>query len=351
MNTQTKKRKGEHVSICVKKDVAYAYNWLDDIEFVHKALTAFDYDDVDTHASFIKHKLKLPFMITGMTGGYPEAKAINRALATACEEHGIAFGLGSQRAMIENPALKETYYVRDVAPSIPIVGNIGAAQLLNYNSTQINDMLKSVEADYLAVHLNTLQELVQPEGDRKFAGVKERIDALVHEIEFPVILKETGAGIGWETAEVFNSVFSKVAGFDVAGRGGTSWSKVEEVRGGDAGPFAEWGNPTPVCIAEVSELGVFTIASGGIRNGLDAAKAIALGADIAGAASPFIRAYYKKRLDAELKQWEVYLKRAMMLTNSRNIEELGRASIVITGKTAEYMLAKGISIQEYANRR
>ncbi|MCX8200377.1 MAG: type 2 isopentenyl-diphosphate Delta-isomerase [Candidatus Micrarchaeota archaeon] len=350
MSVQTKKRKGEHVRICVSKDVQHEYNWLDDVEFVHKALTTLDYGALDTRAVFLRHRLKLPFMITGMTGGYQEARKINRALAAACEKYGIAFGLGSQRAMIENPALTETYRVRDVAPTIPIVGNIGAAQLLKYESEQINDMLKSVEADYLAVHLNTLQELVQPEGDREFAGIRERIESVAREIEYPIIIKETGAGIGWETARMFNGIFSKVAGFDVAGRGGTSWSKVEELRGGDAGPFSEWGNPTPVCIAEVSELGAFTIASGGIRNGLDAAKAIALGADIAGAACPFMRAYYKKRLDETIAQWETYLKRAMLLTNSRNIEELGQASIIITGRTAEYMLAKGINIQEYAQR-
>ncbi len=351
MSVQTKKRKGEHVEICVKADVGHDYNWFDDVEFVHEALTDLDYGGLDTRAAFIKHRLKLPFMITGMTGGYPEAKEINRALAAACEKHGIAFGLGSQRAMIENPALTDTYYVRDVAPSIPIVGNIGAAQLFHYKPQQINDMLKSVKADYLAVHLNTLQELVQPEGDRKFAGAKKKIDELTKAIEYPVIIKETGAGINGKTAMKFNTFFNKVVGFDVSGRSGTSWSKVEELRGGHAGPFSEWGNPTPACIAEVSEFGMFTIASGGVRDGLDAAKAIALGADIAGAARPFIQAYYKKKLSQTIEQWETYLKRAMLLTNSGNIKQLMHANIVIMGKTAQYMEAKGISIQEYANRR
>ena len=351
MNAQTRKRKGEHIEICVKKDVGYTYNWFDDIEFVHEALTDLDYDRLDTRARFLKHQLKLPFMITGMTGGYPEAKQINMALASACEEYGIAFGLGSQRAMIENPALAETYSVREVAPTIPIVGNIGAAQLLNYKPAQINKMLDDVQADYVAVHLNTLQELTQPEGDRKFSGVAGKINELANSIEYPVIVKETGAGITGRTAIKFIGIFGRIAGIDVSGRSGTSWSKVEEMRGGDAGPFGEWGNPTPVCIAEVSETGMFTIGSGGIRDGLDAAKAIALGADIAGAARPFIQAYYKKKLNETIEKWAVYFKRAMMLTNSRNIYELMNANIVIMGRTAGYMNAKGINIQEYANRR
>jgi len=191
MNAQTRKRKGEHIEICVKKDVGYTYNWFDDIEFVHEALTDLDYDRLDTRARFLKHQLKLPFMITGMTGGYPEAKQINMALASACEEYGIAFGLGSQRAMIENPALAETYSVREVAPTIPIVGNIGAAQLLNYKPAQISKMLDDVQADYVAVHLNTLQELTQPEGDRKFSGVAGKINELAKELyeRFGITLK------------------------------------------------------------------------------------------------------------------------------------------------------------------
>lgn len=351
MSVQTRKRKGEHVEICIRSDVSHEYNWFDDVEFVHEALTDIDYEHIDTRAMFIKHKLKLPFMITGMTGGYPKAKQINRALAAACEKYGIAFGLGSQRAMIENPDLAETYSVRNVAPNIPIVGNIGAAQLFYYTPAQISEMLEKVGADYLAVHLNTLQELIQPEGDRKFEGIQKKIEELANSISYPVILKETGAGINGNAAEKFNKVFSKIAAIDVSGRSGTSWSRVEEMRGGHAGPFSEWGNPTPVCIAEVSELGMLTIASGGIRDGLDAAKAIALGADIAGAARPFLQAYYSKKLDETIEMWEMYLKRTMLLTNSRNIRELMYANIVIMGRAAEYMSARGISIQEYANRR
>ncbi len=342
MSKLIRSRKGEHIDICVNEDVNYSYNFFDDIEFVHDALTDVNYDDIDTSTTFIKHHLKHPFMITAMTGGYPEAKTINKRLAALCEKYGIAFGLGSQRAMIENKGLTETYYVRDVAKTIPIVGNIGAAQLFQYDSTKINDALKSVDADYLAIHLNTLQELVQPEGDRRFAGLKEKIESVCREIEYPVILKETGAGIDRSVVKRFAGWRPLIAGVDIAGRGGTSWSKVEEYRGGIAGPFGEWGNPTPACVMEVANTGIFTIASGGVRHGLDAAKAFALGADVAGAARPFISAYFKGKLDEEIELWITYLKRAMVLTNSGNMRELGRTNVIITGRLADYIKAKSM---------
>ncbi len=347
---KTKKRKGEHVKICAKKDVSYAKNWFDEIHFVHDALTDLNYDDIDCSAIFINHHIKHPFMITGMTGGYKEAERINKSIAEICEKYEIAFGLGSQRAMLEDKNLKNTYYVRDVAKNIPIVGNIGAAQLFEYDSEKINDMMKDVEADYLAIHLNTLQELVQPEGDRNFLGLRKTIESLCKEIEFPVIIKETGAGISMNAIKRMRKWKSYVKGFDVSGSGGTSWSKVEELRGGNSGPFNEWGNPTPICIAEVASTGAFTIASGGIRNGLDAAKAFALGADICGMARPFIVAYYKKHLEQEMKNFIEYLKRAMMLTNSQNIHELLQADIIIHGDLADRMFARGIDVRMYANK-
>lgn len=351
MSKLTNRRKGDHVRICVKEDVGYSHNYFDDIDFVHGALTELNYDDLDTGVRFINHTLKHPFMITAITGGYPEAEKINKAFAKMCEKHGLAFGLGSQRAMLEDPALKSTYCVRDIAPTIPIVGNIGAAQLFNYDYARINGMLKDIEADYLAVHLNTLQELIQPEGDRKFAGLREKINGLYRSIDFPVIIKETGAGITGRIASRIIGWGSGVKGIDVAGRGGTSWSKVEGLRGGRVGPFAEWGVPTPVCIAEVAHMGIFTIGSGGVRNGLDAAKSIALGADIVGAARPFIKAYYSGNLEGLISEWIDDLKRAMLLTNCQNVSELFSKNIIITGKTSEYMRARGVDPARFGNRR
>ncbi|MCX8205835.1 MAG: type 2 isopentenyl-diphosphate Delta-isomerase [Candidatus Micrarchaeota archaeon] len=351
MKGQTKKRKGEHIQICLKKDVSYQHNYFDDIQFEHDALTELDYGQIDTSSRFLRHHLQYPFMVSAITGGYDEAMKINKGLAKACEKYGIAFGLGSQRAMLEDKSLTKTYSVRDVAPTIPVVGNIGAAQLASYKPVQINDMLKDVKADYLAIHLNTLQELIQPEGDRDFNGLEERINIVVREIEFPVILKETGAGI---TRTVVDRIVRKgipIEGIDVAGSGGTSWAKVEGHRGGDVGQFSEWGSPTPICTMEVARTGMFTIASGGIRTGLDAAKALSLGANIAGGARVFVEAYFRKRLEQEIECWITGLKRAMMLTNSRHVRDLQSANLIITGKAAQYVHAKGIRVAHFANRR
>lgn len=351
MKSQTKKRKGEHINICLKKSVSYQHNYFDDIHFEHDALTELDYEHLDTSARFLKHNLNYPFMVCAITGGYDDATKINKGIAKACEKYGIAFGLGSQRAMLEDKSLTKTYYVRDVAPTIPVVGNIGAAQLAAYKPVQINDMLKDVGADYLAIHLNTLQELIQPEGDRDFSGLTERINIITREIEFPVIIKETGAGITRSIVEKIAHKGIPISGIDVAGSGGTSWAKVEEYRGGNAGQFGEWGSPTPVCTMEVARTGVFTIASGGIRTGLDAAKALSLGAHIAGGARVFIEAYFKKKLDQEIEGWITGLKRAMMLTNSRRVRDLQASNLIITGKLGRYLHAKGIRVAHFGKRR
>jgi len=222
MSEQTKSRKGDHIRIALEEDVDYEYNFFDDINFIHEPLSKLNYDDLDLKTKFIDHELKNPLMITAITGGYEEGGKINKKLAEACEKYGLAFGLGSQRAMIEKPELTETYKVRDVAPSIPIVGNIGAAQLISYESFQINDMLKNVDANYLAVHLNTLQELIQPEGDRNFKGLTEKIISISKEIEYPIILKETGAGITYDSVKELLSKSNKIKGVDVSGTSGTS---------------------------------------------------------------------------------------------------------------------------------
>lgn len=337
MSEQTKSRKGEHIRIALEEDVDYAYNFFDDMNFVHDALTDLNYADLELKTKFINHELNVPLMIVAITGGYEEGGKINKALAKSCEKYGIAFGLGSQRAMIEKPELKETYKVRDVAPSIPIVGNIGAAQLIQYNSTKINDMLKDVDANYLAIHLNTLQELIQPEGDRNFKGLSERIVSISKEIEFPIILKETGAGITHSSVRNLLSKCSKIKGVDVSGTSGTSWSKIEEFRGGRLGLFGEWGNPTPYCINSFKSTNTFLIASGGIQNGLDVAKSLALGANVAGTANPLLKAHFNGNLNEEIESWIDDLKRVMMLTNSKSVNDLRNAKLVISGYLKYYM--------------
>jgi len=337
MSEQTKSRKGDHIRIALEEDVDYSYNFFDDINFIHNPLTDINYNELDTKVKFINHELKVPLMITAITGGYEEGGKINKALAQACEKYGMAFGLGSQRAMIEKPELTKTYKVRDVAPTIPIVGNIGAAQRIAYEPYQINDMLKEVDANYLAVHLNTLQELIQPEGDRNFKGLSEKIISVSNEIEFPIILKETGAGITYDSVKKLLFKCTKIKGVDVSGTSGTSWSKIEEYRGGRLGPLGDWGNPTPYCVNSFRDSKTLVIASGGIQNGLDAAKALALGANVAGSANPLLKAHYNGTLNDEIENWITDLKRIMMLTNSEKINDLKESKLVISGYLKYYM--------------
>lgn len=279
-----------------------------------------------------------------MTGGYPGAEKINLSLAAAAEKERLALGLGSQRAMIEKPELASTYKVRKAAPSIPLIGNIGACQLASYGVKKVREMLDSVEADALAIHLNPLQEVVQPEGDKKFSGILSQIGIFCRELGLPVIVKETGAGISGKSALELRRAGVKMV--DVSGSGGTSWSKTEYLRSGEAPTFADWGNPTCGCIASCSYV-IETIGSGGVRDGLDAAKCIALGASFAGAALPFLRA---KEPAAEAAKWKRDLKIAMLLSGSRNVWQLKKARLVVTGRTAEAMERLGIDPGKYARR-
>lgn len=336
-------RKQEHVESARKKDVEYAQpTGFDDVRFVHNSLP--EMDVADSTAALFGKKLFAPLIIAGMTGGYAGARDINLKLAAAAEKEGLAFGLGSQRAMLEKPELAATYQVRKVAPTIPIIGNIGGCQLAKYGVKKVRAMLDEAGADALAIHLNPLQELCQPEGDSKFSGVLEQIGVFAKDLGLPVIAKETGAGISRETAMKLKKAGAVMA--DVSGAGGTSWSKVEYIRSGAPPTFSDWGNPTAECIAACT--GVLPlIATGGIRDGLDAAKAIALGAGFAGGALPFLRA-----LDpaVEAAQWKRDLRIAMVLTGSKNVKELQNAKLVITGKTAESLARLGIDPSDFAKR-
>lgn len=324
----TKKRKAEHVDIVLKKKVQHERSaGFEQIMLVHNALPELDFDKIDTKTEFLGKKLAAPLVIEAMTGGYHEAGKINRALAEIAEKEGIAFGLGSQRAMIEEPSLAKTYCVRDVAPSIPVIANIGAYQLKKYSFEKIERLVSSVEADALAVHLNPLQEIIQPEGDRDFSAILDAIRITCEKLSVPVIAKETGAGIGSDAAKKLKEAGVKY--LDVAGAGGTSWSAIEYERGGGVPGFAEWGIPTVACI--IANRGILPlIASGGIRSGIDAAKAIALGAEIAGAAQPFLRAHAKGKLGKEIALWKEQLKVCMFLTGSKDVASLRKARVFVS---------------------
>lgn len=338
-------RKKDHVESAMKKQVEYGVSaGFGEVRFLHNPLPEMDLEDVDASCTLFGKKMSSPLIIVGMTGGYPDAEKINLGLAAACEKEGLAMGLGSQRAMVEKPELASTYKVRKAAPSIPLIGNIGGCQLKNYGVKKVRAMLDGVEADALAIHLNPLQEMCQPEGDKKFSGILQQIGIFAKDLGLPVIVKETGAGISREAALLLKKNGVKM--IDVSGAGGTSWSKVEYLRSGERMTFADWGNPTCECVAACSDV-VEVIASGGVRNGLDAAKAIALGASFAGAALPFLRA---KDAAAEAKEWKDELRIAMLLSGSKNVAGLRKAKLVIAGKTAEGMERLGVNPNAFAKR-
>jgi len=292
-------RKADHIRINLEKDVAFKKltSGLENYFFMHCALPEIDLAAVDTTATLFGKQLNTPLLISSMTGGTAEARRINRTLAKAAQAAKIAMGLGSMRAAIADENLAATYDVRDLAPDIPLFANLGAVQL-NYGYG-IEQCLRAVEicaADALILHFNALQEAVQPEGDGNFANLLPKIEAVCRALPVPVIAKEVGWGFSAEDARRLAA--AGVAAIDVAGAGGTSWSQVEMYRAPTArlarvaGAFIDWGIPTAVsiqyCRRAAPDLTIF--ASGGIKNGIDVAKCIALGASAAGLAGDFLRA-------------------------------------------------------------
>jgi isopentenyl-diphosphate delta-isomerase len=323
---QTESRKKDHVDIVLAKNVQYGKTaGFERVDFMHSALPECDFSKIDLSMKFLNKRMNAPLLITGMTGGYKDAERINKGLAQAAEKYRLAFGVGSQRAMIENPDLKKTYYVRDVAPSIPLIGNIGAFQLKKYPVEKIASLVSSIEADALAIHLNALQETIQPEGDRDFSGVLKAIEKTCEALGVPVIAKETGAGISADVALKLKNAGVKYV--DVSGAGGTSWSMVEYERKGFVPGFENWGIPTVDAITMCRGI-VPLIGSGGVRSGIDAAKCIALGCDVAGAAYPFIRALEGGRINSEIEAWMLQMRACAFLTGSKNYEELRKAEMV-----------------------
>jgi isopentenyl-diphosphate delta-isomerase len=338
--TQTESRKKDHVELVVKNGAQYAKtSGFERMDFVHNALPEISPDSVDLSTTFLNKAMRYPIIMTGMTGGYGDAEKINKGLAAAAQKYGLALGVGSQRAMLEKPELAKTYKIRDVAPDIPLLANIGAFQLKKYPFEKIESLVQAIEADGLAIHLNALQEVIQPEGDTDFTGVLEAIRSTCEKLHVPVIVKETGAGISQDVALKLQG--AGVAWLDVAGAGGTSWSRVEYMRagavpkkaghasaGGIVPGFEDWGIPTAECIIQCR--GVLPmIASGGIRNGVEGAKAIALGADLCGAAYPFVKALGEQRLDAYVETFQKQMRICAFLTGSRTLADLKRAKLIM----------------------
>lgn len=348
----TKSRKLEHIKVTLERDVeARESTLLEYVRIVHNPMPEVDLNEVDLSVVLFGKRLDAPIMITGMTGGHPDVKWINAALARVAERHRIAIGVGSQRAAIENPDLADTFrVVRENAPSTVVVANLGAPQLARgYGVEEAAKAVEMLEADAIAIHLNPAQELFQKEGDRWFRGVYAKIAELASQLGVPVIVKETGTGIPGEVAAQLHAL--GVDCIDVSGLGGTNWVKVEAIRSGagDAGGFQDyWGVPTAVAVAEarVAAPKACVIASGGIRTGLDASKALALGADLAGVALPALRILMKsgeEALDAYIAGLKRQLRAAFLLTGSRSLVEYWLRPIVIHGRLAGELEARGIT--------
>jgi isopentenyl-diphosphate delta-isomerase len=297
----------------------------------HNALPELDLDAVDCSTTFVGHALRAPLLIAGMTGGAQRAKEVNRNLAAAAQQTGIAFMVGSQRAALERPALRPTYQVRDVAPTTLLFGNVGAVQLRRgYDAARCQEAVEMIGADALALHLNPLQEALQAEGDTTFGGLTERIADVCANIRVPVLVKEVGWGISGRVASRLQE--AGVKALDVQGAGGTSWARVEGLRAPDdrlkraADSFRNWGIPTPECIRLVRAAcpSMPLVAGGGIRSGVDVAKAIAMGADLASAAHPFLEPATRS-VDAVVEAIECYvfeLRVAMFVTGCRTLGDL-----------------------------
>lgn len=335
----TERRKEQHIDINLDENVQFPNltTGLERFRFVHQALPEINLNEVDTTVSLFGKILQTPVFISSMTGGTEKAQNINRNLAEAAQIRGMAMGLGSQRAAIEDPSLVSSYNVRPVAPDILLFANVGAVQLnYGYTAEHCQRAVDMIQADALILHLNVLQEAVQPEGDTNFAGLLQKIEVVCRTLEIPVIVKEVGWGISAQTARQLES--AGVAVIDIAGSGGTSWSEVEyhraptEFHARVARSFADWGIPTAESIQYVKSAtpNIPILASGGLRDGIDVAKSVALGATLGGLAGGFLKAAAESveavlELEQELTK---QLRVAMLCVSANNLAELQQVPLI-----------------------
>jgi len=331
MPSITKSRKDDHIRICMEKDVEFRKsNGFEHVELEHKALPEISRDEIDLSTRFLGKKFACPLFIEAITGGTKKGELINKNLARAAEALGIGMSVGSQRAMLEDAKAARTYFVRDVAPSIFLLGNIGAAQLRNYDAERVLSLAGAIKADGLAVHLNVAQELAQKEGDKSWKGVFDDIKALCKKSRYPILVKETGCGISGRLSKEL--VLAGVKAIDIAGAGGTSWVKVDGYRNdADVSHIEEWGIPTAEALRDVvRSVKIPIIASGGIRNGVEAAKALAMGASLAGMALPLLRPATEswQAVKTHLEKVVSQLEDAMFLVGARNLKELKKVRVI-----------------------
>lgn len=337
--SKTSQRKKEHLELCLTDDVSFKNKTtgFENYDFLHYAITEVEIEKINFETSFLKKKINYPFLISCMTGGVDAAENINAKLSVAANELNIPMGVGSQRQALENKSFHHTYKViRKNAPNIPLLGNIGAPQVtLMHTFDSLQYLIDLIEADGMVVHVNPAQELMQKRGDVELKGFHKKLIKLIKFINVPVFVKEVGAGISRKGAE--RLLETGVAGIDVAGAGGTSWSGVEILRnnGNNSNEFWDWGLPTSFCIKEVVKLKKkfnFTlIGSGGINSGTDAAKALALGSDLIASARAILKTLNAKGEDGVVnlvKEWFEITRKIMYLTGSQTLSDFKKNKLI-----------------------
>jgi len=359
MSEGIQQRKADHLRMAAAQDVGSRRSaGFEDVHLTHDALPELDLDAVDTSADLLGIRLRLPLVIAAMTGGHAEGGRVNGILARAAERHGVAMGVGSQRAALVDPRVRDTYAItREQAPSAFLIANIGATQLVAQGDQpavsldQVRTLVETIGANALAVHLNPLQELVQTEGERRMRGQLAAIARLVESSDVPVIAKETGGGVSEAVAR--HLVDAGVAAIDVGGVGGTSFAAVEALRAEERGDkrgmrlgelLRDWGIPTVASIALAARAGLPIIATGGIRSGLDAAKAIAMGATAVGVARPLLQAALdggENAVGGWIECVAEELTAAMFLTGSADLAALSRQQPIVVGATAAWLAHGG----------
>lgn len=337
--TEIESRKADHLRVCLEGDVQFQHvtNGFECYRFTHCCLPELDRSDINLQTTFLGKNLGAPLLISSMTGGTELARLVNTRLATVAQRYRLAMGVGSQRIAIEQPHLASTFAVRHLAPDILLFANLGAVQLnYGYGLDECLHLVNLLEADALILHLNPLQECVQSRGDTNFRGLLSKIAKLCQQLSVPVVVKEVGNGISAVMAQ--RLIDAGVAAIDVAGAGGTSWAKVESERAQDnkqrrmGQVFADWGLPTAECLNSIRAVAptIPLIASGGLRNGLDVAKAIALGADLAGLARPFLEAAVESEaaVDELVLVLIAELETALFCTDNATLLELKSSGVL-----------------------
>ncbi len=345
-------RKRSHFDLCAHHDVEFRdkTTLLEDVELIHQPLIETALEEIDLSVEVLGKRLNYPLIITGMTGGAEEVGRFNREIAALADRMGIGFGVGSQRAMLRHPELKRTFQVRDVAPDVLLLGNIGVAQARGMSAREVAQLAEEIGADAMCIHLNAAMEIIQENGDHDFRGSLDGIERLIRESPLPIIVKETGCGFARESG--IRLAEAGVKWIDVSGAGGTSWVGVETIRNralrhlGEA--FWDWGIPTAASVCELRALDLNLIASGGIRTGLQAAKCLALGAKVAGVALPVLRAYVSGGItgaEVFLKSFGDELRVALMLCGAAKVGDLTPDHAVIGGRLLEWVKQRGLRVK------